>query len=201
MKQSLKKVSIAASVPLLAIIVLVASSSMQANAATTSVSSNIGSIISVFTTSGTVNINAVPSPSGVQTINNDVITVSTNNSAGYTLTLNETTATTALTSGGNTIPASAGTQAAPVVQAVNTWGYRVDGIGGFGAGPTSPVTNAAIGARTFAAVPATASPNTIKTTAATATNDVTNIWYGVAVNTATPSGTYTNSVTVTAVTN
>jgi hypothetical protein len=174
----------------------------SANAITTSVSSVIGSTISLFTSSGTVNIDATPTAGGVQTIASDTITVSTNDASGYTLKLAETTGTNTLTSGSNTIAASSGSQTTPVVQAANTWGYRVDGVGGFGAGPTSSASNAAIsGTVMFAAVPATASPNTLKTTNATASSDTTTVWYGVAVNTSTPSGTYTNSVTYTATAN
>jgi hypothetical protein len=173
----------------------------SALAATTSISSQISPVISLFTTSGTVNINVLPTSSGAQTIASDTITVSTNDSGGYALQLAETTGTSTLTSGSNTIPASSGSQTTPVVMAVNTWGYRVDSVGGFGSGPTSAVSNAAIGALKFAAVPPTASPNTLKSTSGTATNDTTLVWYGVAANTSQPSGTYTNSVTYTATTN
>jgi len=201
MNQPLKKISIVSSIPLLAIAFVATTSSLQANAITTSVNSSIGSIISVFSSSGTVAINATPTAGGVQTTNNDVVTVSTNNTAGYTLQLNETSASTALVATGGSIPATTGTIASPVALAVNTWGFRVDSstIGGFGATATTPATNAAIGAVKYAAIPTTAA--TIKTTSATATNDTTNVFYSVAVNTATPSGSYTNSVTYTAVTN
>jgi hypothetical protein len=202
MAQPLKKISIVSSVPLIAIALVAVLASVQANAVSTTVSSSIGSIISVFTSSGTVAINATPTSGGVQTINNDVVTISTNDAAGYTLKLAETTASGALVSGGNSVPATSGTFASPAYEAVNTWGYRVDSAGTFGAGPTSAVSSAAIsGTLKFAAVPATASPDTIKTTSATATNDTTNVWYGVAVNTSTPSGAYTNSVTYTATAN
>ncbi len=202
MVRSTKKLSLIASVPLIAVAVVAVLSSVQAHAVSTTVSSSIGSIISVFTSSGTVAINTTPTGGGVQTINNDVITISTNDAAGYTLKLAETTASSALVSGGNSVPATSGTFASPSAESVNTWGYRVDGAGTFGAGPTSAVSNAAIsGTIKFAAVPATASPDTIKTTSATATNDTTNVWYGVAVNTSTPSGSYSNSVTYTAVAN
>lgn len=203
MKASIKKISVVSAVPLLAIAVVAGNLSLHAyaDAATTTVSSAIGSTIGLFTTSGTVNINATPTGAGVQTIASDTVTVSTNNSAGYTLKLNETTASSALVSGGNSIPATTGTYATPIAQAANTWGYRVDSLGSFGAGPTTGVSNQAIGAAKFAAVPATASPQTLKATAATATNDTTTVWYGVAVNTSTPSGTYTNSVTYTATNN
>ena len=86
--------------------------------------------------------------------------------------------------------------------ATNTWGYRVDSLGGFGSGPTSSQNSAAIsGSIKFAAVPATASPNTLKTTSGTASNDTTTVWYGVAADTSQPSGTYTDSVTYTATAN
>ena len=202
MNKSVKKISIVSAAPILAIALVAIISSVQANAVTTSINSSIGSIISVFTSSGTVAVNATPTAGGVQTIANDVITVSTNDAAGYTLKIGETSAASSLVSGGNSIPATTGTFASPIAQSVNTWGYRVDGAGSFGSGPTSSVSNAAIsGTIKFAAVPATGSPDTIKTTATTATNDTTNVWYGVAVNTATPSGAYTNSVTYTAVAN
>lgn len=174
---------------------------VSALTATTTISSQVGAVISLLTTSGTVNIDTTPNGTGVQTIASDTVTVSTNDSAGYTLKLGETTAVGTLTSGANTIPASSGTFAAPVAMANNTWGYRVDGAGGFGAGPTTSASNAAVGAVKFAKIPATASPDTLKATAAVATNDVTTVWYGVATTTATPSGTYTNSVTYTATAN
>ncbi|MEO8785136.1 MAG: hypothetical protein ABI221_02365 [Candidatus Saccharimonadales bacterium] len=174
----------------------------SAATATTTITSTIGAGINLLTSSGTVDISAVPNGAGVQTIAKDIVTVSTNDSAGYTLVLGESTATSTLTSGSNTIPGSAGTQTTPIVMANNTWGYRVDTVGGFGGGPTTAATNAAVsGSIKFAGVPATASPNTLKTTATTASNDVTNVWYGVAVTTAQASGTYTNSVTYTATAN
>lgn len=173
---------------------------VYADAATTTVSSAISPVISLFTTNGTVNINALPTSGGVQTIASDTVTISTNDSAGYTLQLGETTSTTSLTSGGNTIPAISGTFASPIAETANTWGYRVDGDGGFGAGPTSAASNASIGAIKFAAIAASGSPDTLTTTSSTASNATTTVWYGVAVNTAQASGTYTNSVTYTATT-
>lgn len=174
-----------------------------ANAATasTTVSSTISPVISLLSSNGTVNINATPTGSGVQTIASDTVTVSTNDTAGYTLKLGETGASGALVSGGNSIAAVSGTQASPVAETANTWGYRLDGVGGFGAGPTSAVSNVAISSAKFAAIPATASPDTLKTTSSTASNDTTTVWYGVAVNTSQPTGTYTNSVTYTATAN
>ncbi len=175
---------------------------VSASTASTTISSNISSVISLLTTNGTVNVNVVPTGSGAQTLASDTVTVSTNDSSGYALQLAETSGSSSLTSGSNTIPGSSGTQTTPVIMANNTWGYRVDSLGGFGAGPTSVQSSTAVsGLIKFAAVPATASPNTLKTTSGTASNDTTTVWYGVAADTTQPSGTYTNSVTYTATAN
>ena len=175
---------------------------VSALTASTTISSVISPVITLLTTNGTVNVNVVPTGSGAQTVSSDTATVSTNDSSGYTLQLAETGAGSTLVSGSNTIPASSGTQTTPVAMSANTWGYRVDGIGGFGAGPTSSQSSTAIsGSIKFAAVPATGSPNTLKTTSGTASSDTTLVWYGVAADTSQPSGTYTNSVTYTATTN
>lgn len=175
-----------------------------AGAATTSttINSAISSVISVFTSNGTVTANVTPTGAGAQTIASDTLTVSTNNTLGYTLQIADSDATTTLTSGSDTIAASSGSQGTPVAQSANTWGYRVDGVGGFGAGPTSSQNSAAIsGTIKFAGMPASSSPNTIKTTSATASNDTTTVWYGVAANTSQPTGTYSDTITYTATAN
>ena len=173
-----------------------------ASTATTTISSVVGTTITLFTTSGTVNANVTPTASGVQTLASDTVTVGTNDAAGYTLTLQDSDANTNLVSGGNNIAASAGTQTTPTAETANMWGYRVDSIGGFGAGPTSGASNAAIsGTIKFAGVPATGSPNTIKTTGSASASDVTTVWYGVTADTTKPSGTYTDQVTYTATAN
>src|SRR4030088_1006516 len=131
------------------LVFLVIPASAEGSTATTTVSSVISPVISLLTTAGTVNINATPTVGGVQTIASDTVTVSTNDSAGYTLKLGETGASANLVSGGNTITPIGGTFASPIAETADSWGYRVDGAGGFGAGPTSPASNAAIGAIKF----------------------------------------------------
>jgi len=167
----------------------------------TTISSTISAVISAFTSGPTVNVNVTPSGVGLQTIASDTVTVSTNDTAGYTLLIADSDATNTLVSGANSIAANTGNQTTPVAETANTWGYRVDGVGGFGAGPTSSASNAAISAIKFAPVPVFGSPNTLKTTASTASNDTTTVWYGVAVSTTKPSGTYTDTVTYTATAN
>jgi len=197
-----KNIKLVLTVALTLLVATFSTAVVSALTASTTISSNISSVISLLTTNGTVNVNVVPTGSGAQTIASDTVTVSTSDTSGYTLALSETGASSALTSGSNTIPASSGSQTIPVVMATNTWGYRVDSLGGFGSGPTSSQNSAAIsGSIKFAAVPATASPNTLKTTSGTASNDTTTVWYGVAADTSQPSGTYTDSVTYTATAN
>ena len=181
--------------------VLVLPTVAGAATASTTINSAISSVISVFTSNGTVTANVTPTGSGAQTIASDTITVSTNDTLGYTLQLADSDATTTMASGSNTLAASTGTQTTPIAQTVNTWGYRVDGVGGFGAGPTSGQSSGAIGALKFAGVPASGTPNTLKTTATTASNDTTTVWYGVAANTSQPTGTYTDTVTYTCTAN
>jgi len=83
------------------------------------------------------------------------------------------------------------------------WGYRIDGVGGFGSGPTTTQSNIAINAVKFAVIPSSSSTaDTIAVTSVAANPAVdTNVWYGVCANTSLPSGTYTSQVTYTAVTN
>lgn len=166
----------------------------------TVINAAIGSTISI-STSGTVTLNITPTGAGSATSASDTVTVSTNNATGYTLQLADADATVTLTNGGNTIGAATGTFAAPAALGVNTWGYRVDSVGTFGAGPTSAQSNAASLSGTWAAVPASGSPATLKTTGSTASGDTTTVWYGASANTTKPNGTYTDTVTYTATTN
>jgi hypothetical protein len=177
---------------------------MPVFAATTTISSVISPIISLFTTSGTVNVDVTPAAGSTkQTIAHDTVTVSTNDSSGYTLTLADTDTNTNLVSGGNNIAASAGTQGSPVTPEVtNTWGYAVQSLGGFNGSGYGDASSAAVsGTLKFAGVPSSASPNTIKTTSGVASSDTTTVYYAVAVDAAQASGTYTDSVTYTATTN
>lgn len=168
--------------------------------ASTTVNATVGSVISI-STSSTVTLGLTPTAGGVVSSASDTVSVSTNNANGYALTLADSDATTNLVSGGNTIAAHTGTQASPTALANNTWGYRVVNVGGFGASAYSAETNNTSSASTWAGVPATGSPNTIKTTASTASGDTTTVWYGVKANSSKANGTYTDTVTYTATTN
>jgi len=170
------------------------------NSDSTTITANLGSTISV-SSGPSVTLNVTPTAGGSITTASDTVTVSTNESNGYTLALSTSTATTALTgSPTGSIPASAGTQAVPVSLAANTWGYRVDGQGGFGAGPTTVVNNQATESHTWAGVPAVSAANIINTTTGAASGESTTVWYGLNATTASAGGTYTNTVVYTATT-
>lgn len=154
-----------------------------------------------LSSSGTVGLTAAPSSSAVYTIQPDAITVTTGASTGYTLSFEDSDAQPALVNGGNTIATSTGTYSAPITLIDNSWGYRIDSAGGFGAGPTSAVTNAASSTLTFAGIPPSGSAVTLKTTATAASSEITSVWYGVKATSSLTPGNYSTVVTYTAVTN
>ncbi len=203
MREDLKYIRVGI-VTLLSVGVMVGTTAIvSADTASTTISSVISPIISLFTTSGTVNLNITPAAGSTkQTIASDTVTVSTNDSSGYALTLQDGDATTTLVSGGNSIAASSGTQTTPVVMAANTWGYAVQSLGGFNGSGYAGASSAAVsGTLKFAGMPASGSANTLKSTSGTASSDTTTVWYAAAVDSTQPSGTYTDSVTYTATTN
>lgn len=175
-----------------------------ASAATSTSSTTINATVAatISMTSGTtVNIGLTPTTGGVVSSASDTVSVSTNNTTGYTLSVANTDANTNLVSGANTIAAHAGTQASPTALAVNTWGYRVVGVGGFTGTAYSAETNNGSSTSTWAGIPAAGSGNVLKTTSAVASADTTTVWYAVRANSTKAAGTYTDSITYTAVTN
>jgi hypothetical protein len=165
----------------------------------TTINASIASVISM-TTSGTVSISITPVSGGSQTSSSDTVSVSTNNAAGYALTFANADTTLTLTNGGDTIAAHTGTQASPTALANNSWGYAVATVGGFDAS-YSTLSNVTSSTTKWAGVPSSASPNTLKSTAATASGDTTTVWYSVKADTTKPNGTYSDTVTYTATTN
>ena len=168
--------------------------------ANTTLNGTVNPAISITTSNGTVTMTATPNSVARTSSSNHNVLVSTNNTAGYSLSLQMSTAVRNLVSGAYIIPPSAGTSAVPVATlATNTWGYRIDG-GNFGTGPTAVETDVTSSDFKWAGVPALGSPNTIKTTSTTASSDPTTVWYALSVNSSQPTGTYTNIVTYTATT-
>lgn len=170
------------------------------DSANTTINASVAAVISL-TTSGTVTLNITPTASGSASSASDTVSVSTNRSSGYNLKIADSDTTLTLQNGANTIGAASGSFASPAALGNNTWGWRVDTAGTFGAGPTSAQTNVSSLSGTWAAIPSSASPVTIKTTATTATNDTTTVWYGAMADTTKADGTYTDTVTYTATTN
>lgn len=191
--------SVMAIVAALVVLASPAIASAATDSANTTINATIASVISI-STSTTVAIGVTPDSDGEASSQSDTVSVSTNNAAGYDLTLADSDANTNLVNGGNNIAAHAGTWASPSTLANNSWGYRIDGAGTFGAGPTSQETDLDDLSGTWAGVPATGSPQNIKSTATTASADETVVWYGVKVDTSKPNGVYTDQVTYTATT-
>lgn len=145
-----------------------------------------------------------PTVTGSCTTQSDQVAVTTHDPNGYTLTLANQSTNTGLLNGASSVPAVSGTPASPLAL-TNTWGYRVDGWSGFGAGPTSPVTNVSPSGIAFAGTEASnVTADTIAQTSIENDNPVnTIIWYGICVNTNlnVPAGSYTSSVLYTATAN
>lgn len=174
---------------------------MPASAITenTVINATIGSTISISNSTDPVSINLTPGGSAVVSSASDVVTVNTNNTTGYTLTLANADATRTLVSGGNSIAAHSGTLGTPSVLADNTWGYAI--AGSPFSGSYSAENNNTSSSSLWAGVPASGSPDELKETNATATNDQTTVWYGVRVNSSQPNGVYSDTVTYSATTN
>lgn len=168
---------------------------------TTTINLTINPVIISYSSGPTVTLGTItPDATGRQSTSSDTFTANTNDTAGLTMTLEENAAATTLTSGSNTIAAGSGTPASPATLTSNHWGWRIDSLGGFGAGPTSSISSAAPSTLTFAAVPASGSPYTIKTTATNGSASAT-VWYSARVDNTQPIGTYSNVVKYTVTTN
>lgn len=152
---------------------------------------------------GTTNVNVVPTPTGACTVQNDTVSVLTNNSAGYSVTATTSTTNNAMVGSSGSIAASSGSAATPVALTSNTWGYRVDNLSGFGAGPTSAQNSGNVPGVFFSAVPPSNQAGTVIASSLTVANPAvqTIVWYGVCADTTTASGAYAVSITYTAVTN
>ena len=158
-----------------------------------------------LTSNGVISVNITPvTNSPTCSVANDSVTATTDSSTGYTVTMTDSDTSNLMTGPAtSTINASSGTPASPAVLITNTWGYRVDSIGGFGAGPTTITTNGTIPILTFAAIPlSSGTPSLIRTTSTADSSSVsTPVWYGLCADSSLTSGSYTDSVTYTALIN
>lgn len=154
-----------------------------AEAANTTINATIGSTITI-TTSGTVAINDVQ-PAGDAKTGDVTVTVTTNNSSGYNLTIKDADTNLNLVSDTNNIAAHSGSHDTPTAFAAgaSVWGYR---LASYPAGQYAGITAAEV---------------ELKTTSAPAASDVTTVTFGVQASGSQPSGEYTGIVTYTAVVN
>ncbi|NCU38224.1 hypothetical protein EOL96_04185 [Candidatus Saccharibacteria bacterium] len=196
------KQSLALSASVIAVVGLVVAP-MTASAVTdgpdgANVTLNIGPTLTM-SVSNTATFSITPDGTGVASSNNDTVTVSTNNSTGYKLQLKDLDATTTLGSSG--ITAHTGTAAVPTaLTTVNTWGYRLDGGAGFGAGPTTAQTNVpSLTSTLWAGI--TASWVDIKTTNTTASNEANQVFFAALANSTIPTGSYVEAIQYQSVTN
>jgi hypothetical protein len=201
----MKKQKIALGLSAIAVACAPVLASAASQTANTVINATVASVISISTATP-IAIALTPTAGGVVTSASDTVTVSTNNTLGYNLGVNDADATTSLVSGANNFTASAGTKTVPVALANNTWGVAVatgtTGIGtnGFDASYTTE-TNAASSTTKWAGMPASGSPMSLKSTSSTASGDTTAVWYAAKANSSQPNGTYTDTVTYTATTN
>jgi hypothetical protein len=156
-----------------------------------------------LSSNGSVSLSVTPTSSGSCTIQSDSATVFTDDTNGYTLTLADSGTNTALINGSSSISTTSGTITSPTTLTGNSWGYRVDGLGSFGSGPTTSQSNVGHGGMLFAGIEASDQlADTIATTSGAADPAVTTtVWYGACADTSVSSGAYTTQVIYTAVAN
>ena len=175
--------------------------SASAETSNTVITANIGSTISVQSTSNVaLNINPTATQAKASS-GKATVTVSTNNATGYNLKIGMNGADRNLNKATDNITAHAGTLAAPTALANNTWGYRVENVGGFNAGNITPENNINDLAGTFAGVPAQNAEEEIKNHNAAVQSNTTDVLFGAKVDATKPSGAYTGTVVFTATAN
>lgn len=169
---------------------------------TTTVKGTVSSVITISTDS---EIDISVTPVGLESrisSAKDTVIVNSNHSTGYNLTIAMDSANQNLTREGGmeTIAPVDGTRTSPATLAKNRWGYRVDNVAEFGAGPGVVLSSAEDTTLTFAAVPATGSADNIASSdqPSVSGGDAYDVWYAMNVDTTKPTGIYTGTVIYTA---
>lgn len=169
-----------------------------ATTGSTSLEAQVGYTISMDSVSpATTTLSIAPVAGGAQTTRSTAVTITTNDSAGYTLSHNTSSAT--LAKGADTLASTAGTWTVPIALANNTWGYAVAS----GTSGLTPVSNgfdasyanidsAASSTAKYAAMPTTST--SVRSTSAAATSEVTTFWFSAKVDNTKPSGNYTATI-------
>lgn len=166
----------------------------------TVINASVSSTIAMTATTATVPLTLTPTTSSVQSIASGSTTVNTNSATGYNLKIKDADATLNLVSGANTITPGSGSQATPAALTDGKWGWAVIGAGGASFDISYTVANnTAPTGKKFAGILATDAQ--FKSTASPASNDVTTLYYSAQVATTQASGTYTDTITLTATVN
>jgi hypothetical protein len=165
-----------------------------ADTATVEVKLNVNSALTIANT-GSAEVNLGTSTSDVNT-GSTTFQVTTNNATGYKLSINGSVADGSLSSGTNTILAVAATPS----QVINGTTIATLGTGSGLTGGTSAFGFNIVNDSTYFKVPNSATD--IKTTSAPATSgDTTTVYFGAGLSAAQASGSYSNTITMTAVAN
>ncbi|MDR2336786.1 MAG: endo-1,4-beta-xylanase [Candidatus Nomurabacteria bacterium] len=132
-----------------------------------------------------------------------MVRVESNNHTGYILTLSTTTTDNSLRHDklNATIPAIASATPTTVSSTVPAWGYRMDGLGAFGLGPTTVETDVTKSAFTWAAVPTLSNPVVLRSTNIFDTGYVHNskVFYIISAPKTLPAGFYSTTIMYTLV--
>jgi len=156
---------------------------------------NVHNVISITTNApnDTVTLPIMPTPSGTQVKNDLTVTVSTNNSTGYSLSMNSETTNTSLVHKMATgipptpnIPSTTHAYNAPATLPINSWGW--------GLGAAAATTN-------FSKIPPSDDSQTISATIDPSGSSDTAVTFAAHIADTTVSGSYTNTIVFTATAN
>lgn len=157
-----------------------------ANYDTVNISATINPVLSVAVSSGTVSLGTVnPNADGVFSSANEVVTVTTNDTAGYKLYIAANTSDVNLTSATTDTPiapCAAGATSATMVK--DHWGYSIN------SGSTyQPITTSNVQIKNWSGI------------AGGTTDSPLTVYFGAKISTATKAGTYSNVVKFTGIVN
>ena len=178
---------------ILLILLLCRSASAAESGAVAPVTIKVETVLAMTTNTNNLSLSILPTPDGTLSTGEVDVDISTNNFTGYTLSMSTTTDNTALThtNGTNSINSTSSPVSAPTALSSNTWGWY----------PSSLATNPGGSNYQFAAIPSLSSAYTLKSTDAMSTNDETTVSFGIMADTSIPAGSYSNTITFTAITN
>ena len=163
------------------------SASPFVKATDTTVTATIEPVLSMSLNTNAIDLNIIPSSAGTEEYGSVTLTVDTNNSTGYQLTMSSTSPNL-IGNNANSIPTISGaTSSSPLALDVNTWGWYADSFGSFN--------------QTYISLPDTGNELLVRQTNTNGLADRTIAYFGAKLNLSTPADTYSNTITFTAITN